>query len=154
MITKEFAEASAEINEILKYLPEEYIGKIPTKLKDFFTKVEDKDYITNIHPSKPLDEQDIKPKTKTLLTILYREYWCNEEEKAELDKILMENDKQYEAELREKYNLDNIFKKNEKTAEIETIEETELVKYENKTWYQKMFEFIGDIFKRFKKNNG
>lgn len=151
MITKEFAEASAEINEILKYLPEEYVGKIPNKLRDFFKKVEDKEYVTNIDPNKSLDEQDIKPKTKTLLTILYREYWCNEEEKAELDKILIENDKKYEAELREKYNPDNIFKKNVKTEEIETVEETALVKYENKTWYQKMFNFIGNIFKRFKK---
>ena len=151
MITKEFAEASAEINEILKYLPEEYVGKIPNKLRDFFKKVEDKEYVTNIDPNKSLDEQDIKPKTKTLLTILYREYWCNEEEKAELDKILIENDKKYEAELREKYNPDSIFKKNEQTEEIETVEETALVKYENKTWYQKMFDFIGNIFKRFKK---
>lgn len=151
MITKEFAEASAEINEILKYLPEEYVGKIPNKLRDFFKKVEDKEYVTNIDPNKSLDEQDIKPKTKTLLTILYREYWCNEEEKAELDKILIDNDKKYEAELREKYNPDNIFKKNEQTEEIETVEETALVKYENKTWYQKMFDFIGNIFKRFKK---
>ena len=151
MITKEFAEASTEINEILTYLPEEYVGKIPTKLRDFFKKVEDKDYITNINPNKSLDEQDIKPKTKTLLTILYREYWCNEEEKAELDRILIENDKKYEAESREKYNPDNIFKKNEKTKEIETVEETALIKYENKTWYQKMFDFIGNLFRRFTK---
>ena len=150
MITKEFAEASAETNEILKYLPEEYVGKIPAKLRDFFKKIEDKDYITNIDPNKSLDEQDIKPKTKTLLTILYREYWCNEEEKTELDKILMENDKKYEAELREKYNPDNIFKKNEKTEKIVTVEETALVKYENKSWYQKMIGFISNIFKNFK----
>ena len=111
MVTKEFAEAAAEINEILKYLPEEYINKIPSKLRDFFEKVEDKDYITNIDPYKTLDKQDLKPKTQTLLTILYREYWCNDEEKAELDRILIENDKKYEEELREKYNPDNIFKR-------------------------------------------
>ena len=29
MVTKEFAEASAEISEILSYLPNEYIQKIP-----------------------------------------------------------------------------------------------------------------------------
>ena len=148
MVTKEFAEASAEINEILKYLPEEYVGKIPTKLRDFFKKVEDKEYITNIDQNKPLDEQDIKPKTQTLLTILYREYWCNEKEKAELDKILIENDRKYEEELREKYNPDNIFKKNEDTEEIETVEETALIEYDNKTWYKKAFEFIGNIFRK------
>ena len=148
MVTKEFAEASAEINEILKYLPEEYINKIPSKLRDFFEKVEDKEYIANIDPYKTLDKQDLKPKTQTLLTILYREYWCNDEEKAKLDKVLIENDKKYEEELREKYNPDNIFKKNVKTEEIEAVEETALIKYENKAWYQKAFDFIENIFRK------
>ena len=58
MVTKEFAEASAEINEILKYLPEEYINKIPSKLRDFFEKVEDKEYIAK---EDLLDKQLILP---------------------------------------------------------------------------------------------
>ena len=39
MITNEFAEASAEINEILGYLPTEYVEKIPTKLTCFLNSV-------------------------------------------------------------------------------------------------------------------
>ena len=35
MITNEFAEAAAEINEILGYLPQEQVEKIPAKLRDF-----------------------------------------------------------------------------------------------------------------------
>lgn len=152
MITNEFAEASAEINEILGYLPEEYVEKIPVKLREFFDKVRKQDYVSNIDPYKTLDEQDLKPKTKTLITVLYRNYWCNEEERAELDKILIENDKKYEEELREKYNPDNIFKKKDKDEEIKEVEETSLAVYNNKMWYQKAFEFISNIFKKmFKK---
>lgn len=150
MVTKEFAEASAEINEILKYLPEEYVGKIPTKLRDFFKKVEDKEYITNIDPNKPLDEQDIKPKTQTLLTILYREYWCNEKEKAELDKILIENDRKYEEELREKYNPDNIFKNKHVTeiGEEEIVENANNLPAEIKeSLFKKVINFFKKIFK-------
>lgn len=150
MITKEFAEASTEINEILKYLPEDYVYKIPVKLKDFFKKVEDKEYVTNIDQNNSLDEQDIKPKTKTLLTILYREYWCNEEEKAELDKILMENDKKYEAELREKYNPDNIFKNKYVTeiSEEEILENTNKLPVEIKeSLFKKVINFFKRIFK-------
>lgn len=150
MVTKEFAEASAEINEILKYLPEEYINKIPTKLRDFFKKVEDKEYITNIDPNKPLDEQDIKPKTQTLLTILYREYWCNEKEKAELDKILIENDRKYEEELREKYNPDNIFKNKHVTeiGEEEIVENANNLPAEIKeSLFKKVINFFKKIFK-------
>lgn len=110
MITNEFAEASAEINEILSYLPNEYIQRIPKKLRGFFEKVKSNNYISKIDPYKSLEEQELKPKTKTLLTIIYRNYWCNEEEKKELDRILIENDKKYEEELRQKYNPDDIFK--------------------------------------------
>lgn len=153
MITKEYAEAYAEIDEIIGYLPEEYVSKIPVKLREFFKKAKDNDYVSKIDPYKTLDNQDMKPKTKTLLTIIYREYWCNEEERVELDKILIENDRKHEAEIREKYNPDNIFKKREKTEEIEKIEETALVNYENKTWYKKAIDFISGLFKKaFKRN--
>ena len=153
MITKEYAEAYAEIDEILGYLPDEYVNKIPVKLREFFKKAKDKEYVSKIDPYKTLDNQDMKPKTKTLLTIIYREYWCNEEERAELDKILIENDKKHETEIREKYNPDNIFKKREKTEEIEKIEETALVNYENKTWYKKAIDFISGLFKKVFKSN-
>ena len=93
MITNEFAEASAEINEILGYLPTEYVEKIPAKLREFFNKVKKVDYVSKIDPYKQLDEQELTPKTKILLTVIYRNYWCNEEERAELDEILIENDK-------------------------------------------------------------
>ncbi len=113
MMTKEFTEASSEINEILGYLPNEYVEKIPVKLREFFKQVADKDYVSNIDPYKTLDQQNMKLKTKTLLTIIYREYWCNDEEKIELDKVLIKNDKKHEADIREKYNPDNIFKQKE-----------------------------------------
>lgn len=124
MVTKEFAEATTEINKILSYLPTEYVEKIPIKLRKFFKDIESKEYMPNIDPYKQLDEQDLRPKTKTLLTIIYRNYWCNEQEKAELDKKLLENDKKYEEELREKYNPDDIFKKREKIST--NVQETNL----------------------------
>lgn len=99
MITKEFAEACSEIDEILRYLPLEYVSKIPFKLRDFFRKVADKKYVSKIDPYKLLDEQELLPKTKTLITILYRNYWCTESERAELDKVLAENERKYMLEL-------------------------------------------------------
>ena len=153
MITKEYAEAYAEIDEILGYLPDEYVNKIPVKLREFYKKAKDKEYVSKIDPFKTLDNQEMKHTTKVLLTIIYREYWCNEEEKAELDKILIENDQKLETEIREKYNPDNIFKKKDNSEEIENIEETALVNYENKTWYKKAIDFISGLFKKAFKSN-
>ena len=148
MITKEYAEAYAEIDEILGYLPDEYVNKIPVKLREFYKKAKDKEYVSKIDPYKTLDNQKIKPKTKTLLIIIYREYWCNEEEKNRLDKVLIENDKKYETKLREKYNPDNIFKKKNNSQKVEKTREVALVTYENNIWYKKVIEFIGNILKK------
>ena len=102
MVTNEFADASSELIEILKYLPQNEVEKVPQKLRSFFTKVANKNYVTKIDPNKSMQEQDIKEKTKDLITVLYRNYWCNEDERTSLDKKLIENDKKYEEMLRKK----------------------------------------------------
>ena len=151
MVTNEFADASAEIIEILKYLPQSDVEKVPQKLRSFFTKVANKNYVTKIDPNKSMQEQQIKEKTKDLIAVLYRNYWCSEEERTSLDKKLIENDKKYEEMLREKYNPDNIFEvKEEHKEEKETIENTtqEIIKYTKLNFLQKIFEKIKSFFKR------
>ena len=154
MVTKEFAEASAEINEILKYMPDEELKKIPSKLRDFFKEVASKDYITNINPDLPLDKQQIKEKTKDIIALIYRNYWCSEEERKELDQKLIENDKKFEEELREKYNPDNIFKNNVTTTKKEESEvkeakiEQSLVPQETGKWYQRFLDMVKRWFKK------
>lgn len=154
MVTKEFAEASAEINEILKYLPKEEVEKIPSKLREFFKEVSSKDYVTNINPNMPLDKQQIKEKTKDIIALIYRNYWCSEEERKELDQKLIENDKKFEEELREKYNPDNIFKNNVTTTKKEESEvkeakiEQSLVPQETGKWYQRFLDMVKKWFKK------
>lgn len=147
MVTKEFAEAATEINKILSYLPTEYVKKIPIRLRKFFEDVESKEYIPNIDPYKQLDKQDLKPKTQTLLTIIYRNYWCTEQERAELDKILIKNDKKYEKELREKYNPDDIFKNKQKI--LTTIQDTNLpIEIRKENFIKRLINYIKELFNR------
>ena len=154
MVTKEFAEASAEINEIFKYLPKEEVEKIPSKLREFFKEVSSKDYVTNINPNMPLDKQQIKEKTKDIIALIYRNYWCSEEERKELDQKLIENDRKFEEELREKYNPDNIFKNNVTTTKKEEPEvkeekiEQSLVPQETGKWYQRFLDMVKRWFKK------
>ena len=154
MVTKEFAEASAEINEILKYMPKEEVEKIPSKLREFFKEVSSKDFVTNINPNIPLDKQQIKEKTKDIIALIYRNYWCSEEERKELDQKLIENDKKFEEELREKYNPDNIFKNNVTTTKKEESEvkeakiEQSLVPQETGKWYQRFLDMVKRWFKK------
>lgn len=149
MITNEFAEAAAEINEILSYLPNEYVQKIPKKLRDFFEKVKSNNYILKIDPYKSLEEQELKPKTKTLLTIIYRNYWCNEEEKEELDKILIENDRKYEEELREKYNPDDIFKnRDNRNIQVNNTQNNLPMEIKKENLFIKIWNFIIKLIKK------
>ena len=148
MVTNEFAEASAELIEIFKYLPKAELEKVPLKLRNFFEKVAKQDYIAHIDPYKPLEQQYLKEKTKDLISVIYMNYWATEEERLDLNRVISENDKKYEEELREKYNPDNIFKN--KTNEEYNMQEDpqEIIKYEKKNIIQKIFEKIKSIFKR------
>ena len=146
MVTKEFAEASAEVNEILKYFPKSKVEKIPLKLRGFFEKSASRDYIVKIDSNKTLDKQEnIKEKTTDLMTIIYRNYWCNEEERKELDKKLIENDIKYEEELKKKYNPNDIFKNNVEEKKIENNQEKEAGERENNL---NIVEQKESIFKR------
>ena len=144
----------AEINEIFKYLPKEEVEKIPSKLREFFKEISSKDYVTNINPNIPLDKQQIKEKTKDIIALIYRNYWCSEEERKELDQKLIENDKKFEEELREKYNPDNIFKNNVTTTKKEESEvkeekiEQSLVPQETGKWYQRFLDMVKKWFKK------
>lgn len=148
MVTNEFAEASAELIEILNHLPKSEVEKIPLKLRMFFEKVANPNYSVKIDPYKSLDQQIIKEKTKDLITVIYRNYWCNEEERTLLDMKLIENDKKYEEKLQELYQLDNMFK-NKAKQEIRTTQTTqELVEYKPQSFIQKLFTKIKSLFKR------
>lgn len=145
MVTKDISEAAKEINEILKYIPEEEVNKIPVKLREFFKEIESKDYVVNINPNILLENQDLKEETKDIIALIYRNYWCSEEEKKELDQKLIENDKRFEEKLREKYNPDNIFKNNV-SSEKEEIKDQSLVVTNTEKWYKKFLNFIKSIF--------
>ena len=148
MVTNEFAEASAELVEILNYLPKSEVEKIPLKLRNFFKKVANPNYSGRIDPYKSLEQQNIKEKTKDLIAVIYRNYWCNKEERLSLDARLIENDKRYEEKLHEQYNPDNILKNKAKQEIYITQTNEELVEYKPQSFIQKLFTKIKSLFKR------
>lgn len=148
MITKELKIAAKELNEILSNMvSEEYILMIPKKFRVFLKEIEDKDYVCTIDFNKNIDEQNITEKTKDLITVIYRNYWCTEEEKEYLDKILSENEKRYQEELIKKYNPNELFKKRKETK-IDSSERVSLVEYKKYTLFDKIKEFIKKILKK------
>ena len=150
---QEYSEALAEISYILKHTDKELVQKIPSKFLNHIEENRDKNYVVNINNNLPLEEQKIKEKTKSLMALIYRNYFCNVEEKKEYDRLLKENQEKYDKELNEKYSYENIFKQNkkevieEKEESVENVEQTALIDYQNMKWYKKVVFNITNWFK-------
>lgn len=110
----EYSNSLYQISEILKYIEPNLKARIPKKFISYFETNKSKDYNWNIDKSLSLEKQDLLPTTKEILTVLYKDYMCNDIERIELEKILNENEVNYQNELREKYNPDNLFKNKQK----------------------------------------
>lgn len=108
-----------ETLEILKHIDKTYTMKVPQNFWEFLNENKSETYIPKIDFSKKLKDLDLKDETKSLLGIMYLNYWSTEEEKKEFSKLLDDNELKYEAEIKEKYSIDKLFqKKQEKKANI------------------------------------
>ena len=145
--------AYSEVYAILNLLEEEYVNRIPQKIKNFFDVERDKKYNPSIDINVPLDNQDLQRKTMVLLAILNLNYWCDsEEEKQELLKIFSKNTEikiQEQKILEEKYNPDNIFKKRQQVnQEYVFTNELAMTEYKEQNIIQKILGKIIRMFKR------
>ena len=141
--------AYAEVDEILNYIDDEYIERIPKRIRDFFKEERNKDYKPIIDINKSFEEQDLKRSTIVILSILNMNYWCeSEEEKKEIIQSWSKNEEKAEAELREKYNPDNIFKTKNKIDESIKNECLALIEYKEKSIFNKILNKIIKFLRR------
>lgn len=134
-----------EIYDIISHMESRLTNKIP---KDFIKLIEqnrDENIKVNIDYSKSINEQELQRETRVVLSLIYRDYLCSEEER----NALIEKDKKelesIEAELREKYNPDNLFKK----AKVENTEEKDVNTNKDMIIYKE--NIIQKIFRKLKK---
>ena len=129
-IKPEQAFAYAEILEILDYMEEEYVNKIPQKLINVIKENALDTYERHLDANVPLEEQEISEKTTAILAMLMLNYWCESpEQKQELTDMFNENERKYQEELQRKYDPNNIFNNNPKPVEepkavVEPVKET------------------------------
>lgn len=152
-MTIEYKQSLSELNMILHLMDREYFDKLPQKFIEFLESNMDREYKPNISKDIPINEQELKKDTKVLLSLLYRDYWCDEEKR----KMLKQKDaiakSEHEKEIREKYNPDNIFKDSRKIESVvvtqdEEYEEKALVEYSEMKWYRKLINKILSFFKK------
>lgn len=134
-----------ELDEILKYIDKEDLEKIPENIRNAITEKKDKEYKWQYDETKELKEQNIHRKTVAMLSYLNMEYLLNDEQKELMKQIHKNNEEKAEQEKYEKYNPDNLFKNK---TEYPKTEETALAGVKPEKWYEKIFAFIKNIFKR------
>ena len=135
--------AFSEIDMILNLIDSEMKNKVSADFIKFIKEEKDNEYKPNIKQDIPLEEQNILPETIDILALLKLNYWCNEEEKKELLKVLNKNEQQFQKEAKEKYDIDKLFKTN-KTKEIINLPE----RVESEKFVNKLIKFIKNIIRK------
>ena len=155
MITKEYARAYTEVIEILKYVPEEDVNKIPKEKLDFYKNNMDTEYDYKIDTTKEFESQEISDKTKAILANIFRDYWATPYQKERIEEKEKNDIKKIEEEKREKYNPDKIFKNtNQKSVDKVIKEESETEKNDNlpievkkESFFKKLINFLKSLIK-------
>lgn len=146
-----YHKAYKEVIEILKYVPQESMNKIPKTMLETFEKKMDKDYVFNVDINKTFEEQNLLEETKDIFAVIFRDYWATPyqrerilaKEKYDLEKL--------EEEKRKKYNPNNIFKKKDANDSISLDNElhnnTNLpIEVKKEKFYEKIINFFKNLF--------
>lgn len=144
----EYSNSLYQINEILKYMEPNLKARIPKKFISYFENNKSQEYSWTIDKSQPLEKQDLLPTTKEILTVLYKEFICDDIEKIELEKTLSNNEIKYQEKLREKYNPDNIFEDRKSNPKIEQIENENTSIAYKESFFSKLINKIKLIFSK------
>ena len=76
--------ACNEVCEILKYLPSEYLSKIPIDLIKKLEGNREENYKFRYNVNKPYEEQEILDETKAILAKIYIDYLATEETRVKI----------------------------------------------------------------------
>ena len=137
-MNKKTKEIYSEVYQFLNLLGNDYIDKLPTSLINMLREKREVNYNPEYTYDIPLNEQNIKKETMSIIALLYLNYWCEDEkEKLEVKQILKSNEDNYQLELRKRYNPDNIFKNHKqelKKVEANIDDETSMIPYKKSTF--------------------
>lgn len=133
-----------EVEFILKMLDNKYIKKIPQEVWNYIDENKDKDYIFKYDNNRTLNEQNLNIDTISILTYINIEYLLEDDEKRELLTLLRNDEIVAEQDKRKKYNPDDLFN----NKKLEFKEEVSLIEIKIEKWYEKLFSFLKNVFKK------
>ena len=148
MVSVEYSEAITEVLDILNHMKKVDLDKIPIKFKQFLVNNQSTNYHPKLDHTKEIKDMNLKEKTKSILAVIYSNYWCSNEKKKEFNNLIIENERKHQEKLKDKYSTENIFKKKEEKRIEEAVQENLPVKLEEKeSIFTKIIKFIKNIFR-------
>ena len=131
-----------EVYDILQHLNTKLYKKIPQSFIEFIDENRNKEYKVNIDYTKSINIQKIQKNTRIILSLIYRDYLCTNEQKEKLvDSDKIELQKQREI-LNKKLNPDKLFHKKSHLAEMTKEEDVSMIVYKESLFHKiikKMF---------------
>ena len=146
-----YHKAYKEVIEILKYVPQESVNKIPKTMLETFEKKMDKDYVFNVDIIKSFEEQNLLEETKDIFAVIFRDYWATPYQRERI-KVKEKYDRQkIEEEKANKYNPDDIFNKKIKEQNKENTKQQNEEETVNNLPAEYKEKFLKKIINFFKK---
>lgn len=142
---REYEEAFAEVDEMLKIMPADLLRKIPIQFKEMISLKKAKDY--NIKIQEPLEQQHLKQETIAILGLIYRDFLSSPEER---ERLQFEDNKkmvQIEQEMQQQYDITSVLK-SRRNNKIEEEYSTDLTIYKEPGFIKKFFNLIKGLFKK------
>lgn len=144
-----YSNVATELLEIFKYLEKTIKEKIPVDLEKRLFELRNESYVFKIDKTKSLNDQNILPETKQILSMIYLKYCCSEDESADILNKKKSKDLEIENIKREKYSVDNIFDSKETVEKQEEPTNMEMIVYDETTSiYQKIIQKIKLFWKK------
>lgn len=147
MVDTEYANAYSEVLEIINYISEEDYNKIPKEIIDVFNKNKNNRYRFRYDMRKTLDEQKVSKKAKTIIAILFRDYWATEKQREKILAKERHDIQKIERKKHQKYNPEEIFKNKSNTL-CKSVN-LDLVTQEKESIYIKIISIIKKLLDKF-----
>ena len=144
MLTVEDKIAITEVLDILKNTRKQDVDKISPQFMEYLEKNSLDTYEPSLDHSKKIKDMQLKKRTRVCLAIIYRKFWCNDEQRNAFDKKLKDNEIRHQKEAKEKYNPDNIFKNSKPNVRVEESE-VSIIEYKESV-FKKIMNWLRKIF--------
>ena len=142
---QEFGNACKEVLEILKYVNDEDLEKIPKFEIEILQKNKNKNHEFIYDPNIIMKEQKVSKLAKAIIATYFEKYIATEMQKQKIKEKRIYDNSLIEKRKREKSGQNNLFNNNSKN--MTSIKKTnELALINNKAWYKILWEKIKKFY--------